>query len=134
FQRKEYRQAADWLEKIGAEDTHYREATFLLGLARFESGDYASAQKAFQTIAATVPLGEVFNNLAAAESRRNLPQAIEDFRKAADGDASDPVYRFNLGYALFKKADFAAAADQFRAVLDHTPDDQLATLLLGRCL
>src|SRR5262249_9497206 len=73
-------------------------------------------------------------NLAAAESRRNLPQAIEDFRKAADGDASDPVYRFNLGYALFKKGDFAAAADQFRSVLDHAPDDQLATLLLGRCL
>ena len=81
-----------------------------------------------------VPLSEVYNNLGASESRRNLPQAIDDFRKAVDGDSNDPVYRFNLGYALWKKSDFAAAADQFRAVLDRTPEDQMATLLLGRCL
>ncbi|MBZ5601786.1 MAG: tetratricopeptide repeat protein [Acidobacteriia bacterium] len=134
YQRKEYRDAAEWLEKVGAEYIHYREASFLLGLARFQSGDYAGAQKAFQMIAATVPLGEVYNNLGASESRRNLPQAIDDFRKASDGDPNDGVYRFNLGYALWKKGDFAAAADQFRAVLNRNPDDQMATLLLGRSL
>ncbi len=134
YRRKEYREAADWLEKVGAEDMHYREASFLLGLARFQSGDYAGAQKAFQAILATVPLGEVYNNLAASESRRNLPQAADDFRKAADGDPNDSLYRFNLGYALWRKGDFSAAADQFRAVLDRNPDDQMATLLLGRCI
>ncbi len=134
YERKEYRQAAEWLEKIGSEDVHYREASFLLGLARFQSGDYAGAGKAFQMIVATVPLGEVYNNLGASESRRNLPQAIDDFRKAADGDANDPIYRFNLGYALWKKGDFTSAADHFRAVADRVPDDQMATLLLGRCL
>ena len=134
YQRKEYRQASDWLEKVGSNDIHYREASFLLGLARFQSGDYAGAQKAFQMIAATVPLGEVFNNLGASESRRGVPQAVDDFRKASDGDPNDPVYRFNLGYALWKKGDFATGADQFRAVLDRTPEDQTAILLLGRCL
>jgi tetratricopeptide (TPR) repeat protein len=134
YQRKDYRQAVEWLEKVGSEDIHFREATFLLGLARFQSGDYAGAQKSFQLIAATVPLGEVFNNLGAAESRRNLPQAVDDFRKAAEGDASDPTYRFNLGYALWKKGDFAAAAENFRAAADRNPGDQLAPLLLDRCL
>jgi tetratricopeptide (TPR) repeat protein len=134
YQRKEYRQAAEWLEKVGPEDIHYREANFLLGLARFQSGDYTGAQKAFQMIVTAVPLSEVYNDLGAAESRRNLPQAIEDFRKALEGDANDPIYHFNLGYALWKKGDFAAAADRFRAVLDRDPEDQMATLLLGRSL
>jgi tetratricopeptide (TPR) repeat protein len=131
YARKEYRQAVDWLQKIAPEDVHYREASFLLGLALFQSSDYAGAQKAFQTVADSVPLGEVYNNLGASQSRRNLPQAADSFRKALDGDANDPVYHFNLGYALWKKGDFAAAADRFRAVLDRTPDDQMATLMLG---
>jgi tetratricopeptide (TPR) repeat protein len=131
YARKEYRQAVEWLQKIAPEDVHYREAGFLLGLALFQSSDYAGAQKAFQTVADSVPLGEVYNNLGASQSRRNLPQAADSFRKALDGDANDPLYHFNLGYALWKKGDFAAAADRFRAVLDRTPDDQMATLMLG---
>jgi len=131
YMRKEYRQAVEWLQKIAPEDVHYREASFLLGLALFQSSDYAGAQKAFQTVADSVPLGEVYNNLGASQSRRNLPQAADSFRKALEGDANDPLYHFNLGYALWKKGDFAAAADRFRAVLDRTPDDQMATLMLG---
>jgi tetratricopeptide (TPR) repeat protein len=132
--RKEYKQAVDWLERVGASDAHFREANFFLGLARLETGDASGAQKAFQQIASIVPLSEVFNNLAVAENRRNLPQAVDDFRKALEGDPNDPDYHFNLGYALFKRGDFPAAADRFRAVLDRVPDDQMATLLLGRSL
>ena len=134
YQRKEYRQAAEWLEKVAPTDIDFHAASFLLGLARFQSGDFAGAQKAFQTVVMAAPLSEVYNNLGAAESRRNLPQAIDDFRKALEGDPNDPVYHFNLGYALWKKGDFSAAADRFRAALDRNPDDQMATLLLGRCL
>jgi tetratricopeptide (TPR) repeat protein len=134
YQRKDYRQAVEWLEKVSPEDVHYHEASFLLGLSRYESGDYPGAQKSFQTLVQIVPLSEVYNDLAASESRRNLPQAVDDFRKALEGDPNDPVYHFNLGYALWKKGDFNAAADRFRAALDREPDDQMATLLLGRCL
>jgi len=134
YQRKEFRQAVEWLEKVGPEDIHYRAANFLLGLARFQSGDYTGAQKAFQTILATVPLNEVYNDLGAAESRRNQPEAIDDFRKALEGDQNDPVYQFNVGYALWKKGDFTAAAEQFRAVLNRDPGDQTAAALLSRCL
>jgi tetratricopeptide (TPR) repeat protein len=134
FERKEYREAAVWLEHVGYNENHYREASFLLGFARYQAGDFEAARKAFQSIAAKVPISTVWNNLGAAESRLNLPQAVETFRKALDQDPSDPDYHFNLGYALFKKGDFAAAADRFRAVLDRNPGDQMATLLLGRCL
>ncbi|HEY1760189.1 MAG TPA: tetratricopeptide repeat protein [Bryobacteraceae bacterium] len=134
YQRKEYRQAAEWLQKIGPDEVESHEAAFLLGLALFQASDYAGAQKALQPIAAAIPLSEVYNNLGAAESRRNLPQAVDDFRKAVDGDSGDPVYLFNLGYALWKKGDFTGAAERFRAELERDPDDSMATLLLGRCL
>ena len=134
YQSKEYKQAAEWLQKVGSDEIDYHRASFLLGMALFQSGDYVGAQKAFQTVAAAAPLSEVYNNLAAAESRLNLPQALDDFRKALEGDSNDPVYHFNAGYALYKKGDFAAAAERFRAVLERNPEDQMATLLLGRCL
>jgi tetratricopeptide (TPR) repeat protein len=135
YQRKEYRLAVTWLEKVGLGDIHSHEASFLLGLARFQIGDYKGAQQTFSMIAAAVPLGEVFNNLGAAESRANLQQAsIDDFHRALDGDLNDPLYRFNLGYALWKKGDYAAAAESFRALLDLAPDDPTAPLLLARCL
>jgi tetratricopeptide (TPR) repeat protein len=134
FEKKEYREAAAWLEHVGNTENHYREASFLLGFSRYQAGDFEAARKAFQSIAEKVPISTVWNNLGAAESRLNLPQAVETFRKALDQDPSDPDYHFNLGYALFKKGDFAAAADRFRAVLDRNPGDTMATLLLGRCL
>jgi len=134
FEKKEYREAAAWLEHVGNTESHYREASFLLGFSRYQAGDFEAARKAFQSIAEKVPIATVWNNLGAAESRLNLPQAVETFRKALDQDPSDPDYHFNLGYALFKKGDFTAAADRFRAVLDRNSADTMATLLLGRCL
>lgn len=134
FNRKEYREAAEWLQHVGSSDARYREASFLLGYARYQAGDFPAAQKAFQVVADKVPISTVLNNLGAAESRQNLPQALDLFRKALEQDPSDPDYHFNVGYALFKKGDFAGAAERFRETLDRDPADQMATLLLGRCL
>jgi tetratricopeptide (TPR) repeat protein len=132
--KKEYRLAADWLARVKPGGPRYFEANFLLGLCRYYSGDYAGAQAAFERVAESVPLNEVFNNLGAAQSRRNLPAALENFRKALEGDPADPDFHFNVGYALWKRGEFAAAVDSFRAVLDRSPDDALATTMLGRCL
>ncbi|HEX2725112.1 MAG TPA: tetratricopeptide repeat protein, partial [Beijerinckiaceae bacterium] len=81
-----------------------------------------------------VPLSEVLNNLGAAQSRRNLPAALDNFEKALEGNEGDPDYHFNVGYALFKQGDYEGAAEKFRAVLDRRPDDASATTMLGRCL
>lgn len=131
---KEYRFAADWLARVKAAEPRYHEASFLLGLCRYFLADYAGAQAAFERVAESVPLNEVFNNLGAAQSKRNLPAALDNFRKALEGDPADPDYHFNVGYALWKRGEFAAAADSFRAVLDRNPDDAQATMMLGRCL
>lgn len=135
WDKKEYRAAAEWLARVNHADSHYLEAQFFLGLCRYHIGEFASAAESFQLVAASVPLNEVFSNLGAAQSRRNehMP-AVENFRKAVDGDSSDPDYHFNLGFALWKSGQFESAAESFRAVLERNPQDSEAMSLLGRCL
>ncbi len=133
LQRSEYKSAADWFQKVTADDVHYREASFLLGLSRYHTGDFAGSEKAFQSVADVVPLNEVFNNLGAAQSRRNLPEGRANFQKALEGDESDPAYHFNVGYSLWKQGNLEPAAVRFRAVLERNPDDAEAKSLLARC-
>ncbi|HTM47435.1 MAG TPA: tetratricopeptide repeat protein [Bryobacteraceae bacterium] len=132
--KKDYRVALGWLERVDRLDSHYYEAQFLLGLCRYYTGDYAGAETAFRMVSEAVPLNEVFNNLGAAQSRRDSPQTLDSFKKALEGDDSDPDYHFNIGYVLWKQGRLEEAADRFRASLDRKPNDPDATLMLGRCL
>jgi len=131
WSKKDYRVAAGWLGRVTRGDPHYLEAQFFLGLCSYQMGDYINAGKCFETVAATVPLNEVYNDLGAAQTRSNLAAAIESFRKAREGDSADPDYHFNLGYALWKAGQFPAAADSFRAVLERNPNDDEAAALLA---
>ena len=134
FQRKEYKTAEQWLPKVSRGDPHYMEASFLMGICRYHDGDFDGAIQEFRMVLEEVPLNEVFNNLGAALSRKNDPAAVDNFKKALEGDEADPDYWFNVGFALWKKGDFQRAADDFRAVLDRSKNDQDATYFLGRSL
>jgi Flp pilus assembly protein TadD/TolB-like protein len=134
FDRKNYRPASEWLEKVQPVNSRYREALFLLGLSRFQTGNFAGARDAFTKVAKDVPLAEVLNDLGAAQLRLGDTAATDTFRRALESDQADPVYHFNLGYALWQASDFEKAAALFRTTLDRSPDDQTATLMLGRCL
>lgn len=126
--------AAQNLEKVQPWDPHYREATFLLGLARFKLKEFRPAEAAFLRLNRDVPLSEVLNNLGVAQWRLGLPEAMENLRRALEGDDKDPTYHFNLGLALLSRGAFEDAAAQFRSTLERSPDDADATKLLGRCL
>jgi tetratricopeptide (TPR) repeat protein len=134
WEKKDYTVAVGWLEKVSRADSHYLEANFLLGLCRYNTGDFSGAEKSFAIVAGWLPLNEVLNDLGAAQSRLRSSTALESFRRASEGDSLDPDYRFNVGYALWKRGDFTAAAESFRALLDRSPDDAEAVLFLGRCL
>jgi tetratricopeptide (TPR) repeat protein len=134
LEAESWRAAATWLQRVSPNDPNYREALFDLGIARYYGADYKGALDAFEKVAKWVPLNEVLNNLGVAQLRLNLPSAVDTLKKALEGDESDPDYQFNLGYALWKRGDFTAAADRFRATLDRDSEDQDAILLLGRCL
>jgi len=134
FGKKEYKPAAEWFQKVSPADVHFREANFLLGLCLYQTGEFSLAQNAFQIVARSVPLNEVFNDIGAAQSRRNLPEALENFKKALDGDPSDPAYQFNVGYALWRRGEFEAGAERFRAALERDPQDDEAAAMLDRCV
>src|SRR5208282_2600227 len=86
----------------------------------------------FGEVAGLAPLNEVFNNLGAAESRLNQPGAVQEFRRAFEGDGNDAVYLFNLGLALYKAGKYEEAAGYLRGVLDREPDNRDAQFLLER--
>jgi tetratricopeptide (TPR) repeat protein len=135
WEKKDYKIAAGWLERVSRPDPHYLEAQFFLGLCRYNMADFRGAAECFQTVAASVPLNEVYDDLGAAQSRLNQSEAaLASFRKALEGDSGDPDYHFNLGYTLWRGKQFDAAVDSLRAVVERNPGDNEATTLLGRAL
>jgi tetratricopeptide (TPR) repeat protein len=135
WEKKDYRIAAGWLERVARSDPHYLEAQFFLGLCRYNTGDFAGAEQCFQTVSTAVPLNEVFNNLGVAQARRhNTAAAMANFHKALEGDSADPDYHFNLGYTEWQAADYTAAVESFRAAVTLNANDQEATSMLGRAL
>jgi tetratricopeptide (TPR) repeat protein len=134
WDKKDYKNAAQWLERVTRADSHYMESLFLHGLCKFNQGEYLDAIKDFQAVAAEVPLNEVYNNLGAAQSRKEIYGAEINFKKALQGDEADPDYWFNMGYLEWKNGAFFPAADKFRAVLDRSPEDMEARAFLGRCI
>jgi len=135
WDRKDYKIAAGWLERVSHSDLHYLESQFFLGLCRYNMANFNGAEECFRTVAAAVPLNEVFNDLGAAQSRRNQAgAALSNFRKALEGDTNDPDYQFNVGYCLWRSQQFEGAAESFRAAVERNPEDTEATALLGRAL
>jgi tetratricopeptide (TPR) repeat protein len=135
WEKKDYKIAAGWLERVTRTDPHYLEAQFFLGLCRYANGDFKGAEQSFQLVVASVPLNEVYNDLGVVQAQRNdFPAAAASFRKALEGDDADPDYHFNLGATLWRSGDYSAAADSFRNALARNSKDTEATSLLGRSL
>lgn len=132
YEKENYRVAADWFARVKSNDPRYRRAQFMLGLSRYWSADFQGALHSFSLVMSQVPVTEVICNLGLAQMRTNSPEAIENLKKAVEADDADVDYQFNLGYALWRKGDFTAAAERFRAVLDRFPDDQEAKQLLAK--
>lgn len=134
FESGNYHEAAGWLDRVPPANLYHVESRFLLALCRHHLSDFAGARQLLEQLASQLPAPEVSNNLGAALARLNHPEAIDHFRKALAADPNDTDYQFNVGYALWKRAEFAEAANYFRGVLDRARDDQDAIQLLGRCL
>jgi len=130
--RKDPKQALKWFERVPRSDARYLEARFRMGIAAYQAGDYNAAVGYFKEVAAVMPLHEVYNNLAAAEDQLNLPPAVDDFRRAVDGDPADISYQFNLGAALLRRNLFDEAKQKLQGVIDHSPDDAEADELLAQ--
>lgn len=130
FDGREYEQAASWFARIPKNDPVGREANFYLGMSAYYLGDFARAEEAFNFLASRLPLTEICNNLGVVADRRGKRSALDYFQKAVKADPSDADYRFNLGVALYKAGDAAAATRQLREALNLRPADAEAKALL----
>ncbi len=132
LQKKAYRPALDWFAKVPVADPRYSSARFRMGLAAYGAKDYTGASNYFREVAKTTPLNEVYNNLGAAESELRQPAALDDLRRAVEGDANDTTYRFNLGAALLRQDFFDEAAKNLQFVIDHEEGETEAQTLLAQ--
>jgi tetratricopeptide (TPR) repeat protein len=123
LRQNNYRQAISWLQRIPATDMRYGTARFKMGLAAFRAGDFGTANGYFHETSKQFPLSEVYNNIGAAENELNQPAAIEDFRRALEGDQNDSAYLFNLSLALLKNNQYEEATKNLRLLLTQYPDD-----------
>jgi tetratricopeptide (TPR) repeat protein len=121
----DYAAAAATLAKVPAGDRLALEANFYLGLARFNTANYAGAETAFTFIASRLPLPEVVNDEGVSLSRQGK-DAVDPFEHAMEADPSNEDYHYNLALALFRRGDTAGAAREVEAAIKLKPDDKEA--------
>lgn len=131
YAERDFDAAAATLAKVPKNDRMSLEANFYLGLARFNSADYAGAAQAFAFVAERLPLPEVVNNEGVALSRQNK-DGVADFQRASHADPSDEDYHYNLAVALFRRGDVAGATSEAEAALKLKPSDNEAIALLSQ--
>jgi tetratricopeptide (TPR) repeat protein len=128
FAQRDYDQAAATLARIQPTDRRALEASFYIGLARFNSAKYAEAESAFAFVASRLPLPEVVNNQAVASSRQGH-DAVPLFERASIADPNDADYHYNLAVSLLRRGDFAGAQREVDQTLKLRPKDTEAAEL-----
>jgi tetratricopeptide (TPR) repeat protein len=131
YAASQYEAAAATLAKVPTTDRVALEAGFYRGLARFNMAKYSEAATAFAFVAARLPLPEVVNDQAVAESRQGKDSAPL-FQQASAADPNDADYHFNLAVALLGRSDIAGATREVQAALKLHADNPEATELLSR--
>jgi tetratricopeptide (TPR) repeat protein len=131
FASQQYEQAAVSFSKVTKNDPSALEAGFYRGLSLIFSGNYPRAEEAFASVGRVLPLPEVVNNEAVANSRHNRDAvtAIALFRQAAAADPTDADYHFNLAVSLHRHGDKPEALTELTQSLTLHPNDSEAKAL-----
>ena len=145
--QKQNQNAIEYFSKTPANDSHYAEAAFYIGLIYWQDRNYEQALAVLNPLADELKLTSVYNTLGAIAieaSRREtkdktrasarLNQGIEFLKKASESDPEDLEARFNYSVALFLNNDFKETAQQIRPVLALNPRDGEAYYLLAKSL
>jgi len=128
YANEQFEDAAATLAKLPEGDPLALEASFYRGLALFNTGKYANAEKAFAFVAAALPLPEVINNEAVAASRQNK-DAGALFQRVSAADPQDADYHFNLAVTLYRRKDYTGAQREVLLALQLKPGDTEAIAL-----
>jgi tetratricopeptide (TPR) repeat protein len=137
-QQGEHQRAADAVAKVRPDAALGNRARFLLGLSQLRLGRNSEAYDTYTALASVHPTPAVFNNLGVIQLRRGgapeTGQPTVYFTKAADADATEPDFFFNLGYAYWSQRDASAAIYWLREAVRRNPADGEAHYVLGAVL
>jgi tetratricopeptide (TPR) repeat protein len=128
-------------------DESFAEASFYIGLIKWQQSNYEQALAVLRPLAEDLKLTSVYNTLGAiavqasrAEKKDNtksaalLKEGIDLLKKAADSSPDDLNIRFNYGMALFLEGNTLEAAAQLRPILASRPTDGETYYILSKAL
>ena len=128
YSQHDFAGAAATLSKVPPASPAALEAGFYLGLSRFNAASYSGAETAFSFVAQHLPLPEVVNDEAVAQSRQGK-DAVALFQRASAADPSEEDYHYNLAISLFGRGDTAGALGEAEAAIKLKPNDNEALQL-----
>jgi tetratricopeptide (TPR) repeat protein len=128
-------------------DESFAEASFYIGLIRWQQNNYEQALAVLRPLADDLKLTSVYNSLGSiavqasraekkneAKSAALLNEGIEMLKKAHESSPEDTSVSFNYGIALFLAGRLPEAAELFRSVIAAKPTDGDAYYLLAKTL
>ncbi|MBI3654320.1 MAG: tetratricopeptide repeat protein [Acidobacteria bacterium] len=135
YEAGEYKEALEWLAKIGDKEPRYEEAQFYSGVAQNALGQLDQAIASQTKLAIKLPLYEVYNNIGALYlKQKQYPEALNHLQPAAEVAPRDTDVLFNLGYAYYLTKEYAKAAGTLRQEIERRPDDGEAYYVLSKAL
>jgi tetratricopeptide (TPR) repeat protein len=136
--RGEHDKALQAVAPVSQDSRYSRRARFRSGLSQLDLRRYDDAFTAFKALADSATDAAALNNLGVVQLRRagaaQTGQAMYYFHKAAETDAADPDYVFNLGYAYWLNRDAQATIYWLREAVRRRPADGVAHYVLGTAL
>jgi len=130
---------------VNCSDESYAEASFYIGVIRWEQGNYEQALAVLRPLADDLKLTSVYNMLgaiavqAARAEKKNPARAAallkegEDLLKQAlDSASEDRVVRFNYAVTLFLNGNYVDAATHLKQVVEANKADGDAYYVLAK--
>jgi tetratricopeptide (TPR) repeat protein len=134
----EHAKALTAVNAVPANSPLARRARFRLALSQMNLKRYDEAFATLKALVDARPTPALLNNLGVVQLRRGgsptAGVATYYFNKAAEADATEPDYFFNLGYAYWFDRDMQAAIYWLREALRRDPTDGDAHFVLGTAL
>ena len=128
-------------------DESFAEASFYIGLIKWQQSNYEQALAVLRPLAEDLKLTSVYNTLgaiavqAARAEKKNegksaalLKEGSDLLKKAAESSPEDLNVRFNYGLTLFLEGNFTEAAAQLRPVIAARPSDGDTYYVLSKAL
>ena len=128
-------------------DESFAEASFYIGLIKWQQQNYEQALAVLRPLAEDLKLTSVYNTLGAiavqasraekkneAKSAALLKEGLDLLKKAAESSPEDLNVRFNYGLALFLQDDYVNAAAQLRPIIATRPTDGETYYVLSKSL